>query len=148
MKLPYLITCPIDLGNQHPVAVSLTTKPCENAINKLTIIDNQPIDGVKKAFGVCCRFVHVEDRNMTMRFIEWVELLKILGVNQITLFKHQVYEDFLNVLNHYRGKGSIEYFDYLEPSAFFTLEGDIKNRQKEVLETLFLTDCFYKTKNL
>lgn len=148
VMLPYLITCPINLGDRLPIAVSLTENPCEYAENKATVIDNQPIDGIKKSFGFCSKFMFFDDRNQTTRFIEWVSMMRILGVDKITLFNHHVHSDHFKILNYYRDQGFIEYFDYLEPSGIPYGDNNFRLRQREMIEVLLLTDCFYKTRNL
>ena len=120
LKFPYLITCPIEFKNQIPVAISLTEKACDYATNKLKVINNLPPNGVKKSFMVCIKYLFVENRSGIIRFIEWVQLLRILGVEKISLYNRHVHPEFFKILNYFQEKDYIEMFDYLEPSGLNT----------------------------
>jgi hypothetical protein len=147
-RYPYLLTCPIDFSKRVPVAVSLTQKPCDKAENKLMVINNQPIDGVKKTFGVCSKFLFFEDRKQVIRFIEWVEMLRILGVEKITMFNHHVHAEHFEILNYYKEQGILDFHYYLEPTGLPDGNNNYKLRQREMIETLLLTDCFFRNRNL
>lgn len=98
--LPFLVTCPINVNNtKKPTTVSLTANPCDNAENNIKIIDNQPLNGVKKGFGVCCKSLSFSDRSYVIRFIEWVHILRILGADKITLFNQHVHPELFKILN-------------------------------------------------
>jgi hypothetical protein len=129
MKYGYLVTCPIEFKNRLPTAVSLTAKTCDFAENKIAIIDNQPIDGVKKSFGVCCKYLFFEDRKEVIRFIEWVELLRILGAEKIMLFNKHVHPEHFKIMNYYKEKGIIDFYDYLDPSG---LPNDEQSRKVRI----------------
>lgn len=124
--MPYLITCPIEnVGNRIPIAISLTEKPCAYAENKLKVINNLPVDGIKKAFGVCCKYLFFDKRSQATKFIEWIHLLRILGADKVTLFNRQVHKDHYQILNYFQDKGYIDFYDYLEPSGL-TFEKEFK----------------------
>jgi hypothetical protein len=53
-----------------PISVSLTPNMCDNAENKLQIIDKRPLDGVKKNFGICSKTLTFDDRAYVIRLIE------------------------------------------------------------------------------
>lgn len=45
---PYMITCPFEREKKLPISVSITENPCDKAENNMKIINNQPVNGVKK----------------------------------------------------------------------------------------------------
>jgi Glycosyltransferase family 92 len=145
-KFPYLISCPIDLSGKRPVSVSLTSSRCDNAENNLQIIDNQPIDGVKKKFGVCVKQLMYPGRDFIVRFIEWVNLLKILGNTKVHFYNRFLHPEFINVVEYLESQGLVEMKPFLEPSC-------LTNHMLRILPTIILehaviNDCFYRTKNL
>jgi Glycosyltransferase family 92 len=129
-----------------PVSVSLTANACDDAENKLKIIDNHPPNGVKKRFGVCCKSLTYGDRKTVIRFIEWVHLLRILGADKITLFNRHVHPELFKIMNYFQDKGYIEFSPFLEPSGVSTsLQA---SPQTYMLEMMQHTDCFYRTRHL
>lgn len=146
LKVPFIITCPIEFSHRTPVAVSLTAKPCEHAENKLIIIDNLPPNNIKKTFGVCTKYLFFEDRKVVARFIEWVEMVRILGADKITLYNRNVHPEHFKILNYYKEKGFLEFFPFLEPSGIEN--APTASTQFYMIETLLHTDCFYRTRKL
>lgn len=144
-KLPHLITCPISNNMKIPQSVSLTTKPCDNAENNLKIINNQPLNGIKKKFGVCVKQITFEERNFAIKFIEWIHLLRFLGNEKVHFYVRYVHPDLNKVLKYLEEKEFIENLLFLEPSGipdvFDTPEGYSN-------EMAMLNDCFYRNRNL
>jgi hypothetical protein len=142
--MPYLISCPFD--GSVPKSVSLVEHPCENAANNLEIINNQPHGDVKKRFGVCTKQFTYENRDFTIKFIEWVYLCRLLGAEKIHLSFEYLHPDFFKVVDYLRDQGFIEYYQFFNPSG----AEDSKRRswQTRMLETNILTDCFYRNMNL
>jgi Glycosyltransferase family 92 len=145
-KLPQLVTCPAPFHDKMPVAISLTASACDNAENKLQIIDNQPPNGVKKGFGLCSKTLTFDDRNYIIRFIEWMEIQKILGVDKITTFDRRLHPDFYKILQHYQNRGDLEITKMHAPSNVNNTP--LFSIQSQMLEMMQLTDCFYRTRNL
>lgn len=138
---PYLITCPLDKTDSLPVSISLTAKPCGQAENKLRIINNQPVDGVKKNFGVCMSHYTFYNRNYGIRFIELIHVLLILGADKVHLYNRYVHPDVYDIMMYFQDLGFIEVSPYLEPQTIVI--GDTTTQ----LVTM-LNDCFYRTRNL
>jgi Glycosyltransferase family 92 len=124
----------------------LTTKPCDAAENNLKIIDNQPVNGTKKRYGVCTKQTILESREYTPKFVEWVELLRILGAAKIHIVVKYVHPDMKKVLNYYEEKDIIEVIPFLEPSGISTSK--MHSRQDWMLQMNTLNDCFYRVRNL
>lgn len=139
--LSFLITCPVSF-DEIPVSVSLTGNRCENASNKLKVIDNQPSNETKKkSFGVCTSSLTIEDKASVSRFIEWMEMLRILGASKISSFNKKI-EHGLKVIEFFQNKNFLDLNSWQDPSV---LRLAPKN---SILETMQLTDCFYRSKNL
>lgn len=114
-------------------------------MNNLQIINNQPIDGVKKKFGVCTKQLNYPNRDFAIRLIEWVEMLKILGVEKIYGYNRYVHPDIFKVMQYFEEKGVLEVKAFLEPSETPYIVHDWPVR---TLELNLLNDCFYRTKNI
>lgn len=145
-KLPFLVTCPVEPKNKIPTSVSLTANDCDNAENKLQIINNKPANDIKQRFGVCTKALSTDKREFIVRFIEWVHILRILGTDKITLFNEYVHPELFNILNFFQNKSFIEYSQFVKPSNVNA--SHLTPNQGNILELMQLTDCFYKTRNL
>lgn len=142
-KMPYLIECALRNSEKTPIAVSLTANRCDDARNLLKIIDNQPVDGVRKKFGVCSSIISYENRDSGFRFIEWIHILRILGADKIHFYNRFIHDDFSTVLHYMEDQGFIEMTQYIEPT-------EVGNDfiQFQLLQMNLINDCFYRTKNL
>ena len=85
---PHLLGCkpPETVSHLVPVSVSLVEAECPRSkpSNNLRIYFNKHKSGQKQGLAVCSKSVsHVED--VSMRFIEWIELLRAQGVDKIIL---------------------------------------------------------------
>ena len=85
---PHLLGCypPDSVKHMVPVAVSLVETECpgRKPTNNLRVHFDRHESGKKQGFAVCSKSLsHLEDRSI--RFIEWIELLRSLGVSKIFL---------------------------------------------------------------
>ena len=119
--------------------------PCEFAENKLKIIDNQPEDGIKKKFGVCVKQITFEDKNSTVKFVEWIHLLKILGADKIYVYNRFVHPDLFKAMKYFEDQGILDLTSFLEPSA---IPYELRSPLTRTVEILSLNDCFYRIRNL
>ena len=124
----FLLSCPLpeSHSNQVPSSVSLVRRECQNngksstnslrviynrGLSFLFILDDKIIDvsyignGPKKKFAVCSKGLnHLGD--YSYRFIEWIEVIRSLGVHKIFLYVLQVHPNvqkvllILNILNN------------------------------------------------
>lgn len=145
-RLPYLVTCKIPEGLETPESVSLTTNPCENAENNLKIINVLPEDGIKKEFGVCTKYVAFNSHDYGVKFIEWVHLLHILGVDKIYVYVKSASPEIMHIFSHFERRKMIETFMYLDSSGNSDPRADTS--EDMAYQTLILNDCFYRTRNL
>jgi hypothetical protein len=137
VKYPFLIECPFN--GTVPSSVSLVELPCDHAENNLKIIDIQPVDGVKKRFGVCSKKATFENRSFATRFIEWVHMMILLGAEKVHFPYDYVHPDMFEIINYFEKKGLVEAWQYLNPTG---------NNRERLLQVTTQTDCFYKVMNL
>jgi Glycosyltransferase family 92 len=128
------------------MSVSLTSKPCDRAENNLKIINNQPIDGVKKKFVVCSKSITYTDRSFGVKLFEWIYLLKILGADKVNFFYEFIHPEVFNVMKYFEDQGIIEAWPYFNPSGILDSKRD--GWQDILLQMNTLNDCFYRMKNL
>jgi hypothetical protein len=100
-NVPLLIYCPFNFNNTLPHSVSITLNPCDQAKNVMTIIDNQPPNGIKKKFVVCSKALVLTNGNDTMKFIEWVETLRILGAEQLYIYHRYLHPSLFQAAQYY-----------------------------------------------
>ena len=144
VTFPYLIECPFE--GIVPTSVSLVELPCDYAENNLEILDVQPVDGIKKRFGVCSKSARYEKRSFAIRFIEWVHMVRLLGAEKIHFSYEYVHPELLKIIRYFEKKGIIETWQYLNPSGI--QNSGIRSVQGLALEVNAQTDCFYRVKNL
>ena len=84
-----MLSCPALEAREDrlPVSVSLVQTVCQQGVkptNNLRIFNRQRDGGVKKGIAVCSKALALsllEDNSM--KFIEWIELLRALGAEKI-----------------------------------------------------------------
>ena len=91
---------------------------------------------------VCIKYLFVNNRSGIVRFIEWVQLLRILGVDKIPLYNRHVHPEFFKILLYFQEKDYIELFDFLEPSELKTNKGTQKVRSLEGRIQMILASLF------
>jgi hypothetical protein len=137
--IPYLINCPINFS-EKPTAVSIVEGKCDSAINKLTIINNQPKNETKMTFGVCTSELQHDTTDFVTRFAEWVAMLKILGAERLTTFDSGT--EHPRILKLLQEQNFLDLTDFSEPKRLRLTVN------RSVLQLLQITDCFYRTRNL
>ena len=97
---PYLITCPVPPShtNMTPLAVSIVEEDCETPTNYLNIIYNLPT-GEKAKFAVCVKGMDFPLEDLSVRMVEWLEVLKALGADKIFLYNLEVHPNVSKVDN-------------------------------------------------
>jgi hypothetical protein len=138
--------CPYDFDLKSPQSVSLTLNPCDRAKNLLEIIDNQPVDGIKKNFVVCTKPLTIKGSIDPTRLVEWIETLKILGAQQIYIYHRYFDPEIFKVAQFYEKQGFMVLEQYLEPSG---ISGAIDHTYESCInEFPILNDCLYRVRNL
>ena len=109
---PYLMACrlPKSHWNQVPLSVSIVENICDRATNNLRVIYNKlPEDETdKKEFAVCVKGLDFPNDDLSVRLIEWIELLKILGADKIFFYNLEVHPNVTKVLNYYEDKSYVD----------------------------------------
>ena len=137
--------CSFDHLKFTPTAVSLTLNPCQLADNNLKIINNHPPNGVQKEFGVCTKQLSYDNRSFTFKFVEWVHLLRILGVEKIFGYNRFVHQDTTKAIKYFEDKGWVEMYPFLEPQGTVF---ELTSWPTRAIERVLLNDCFYRNFNL
>ena len=100
-----IISCgiPKEIETLVPRAVSLTTtSDCpKKAHNSLRVIYEKP-NKTKESFAVCHKALRFSVNDLSLRLIEWLELLRILGVSKVFLYSLGFHRNVERVLNYYK----------------------------------------------
>ena len=151
---PYLLTCdiPRHQAEHIPRAVSIIdsetmNRNCQTPSNVLKVVYNVE---EKNNFAVCVRGLYFLKENLSVRLIEWIEILYILGASKIFLYDLNVHPDMKKVINYYAEKGIVEL-------TKTSLAGNQPNEPIQQYKYLkdhlwlqrynlagFLNDCFYR----
>lgn len=146
----YLINCPMSgmFLNILPDAVSVVEKPCDNATNNLRVIYNVPKK--KKNIAVCVKGLDFYHEDLSVRLVEWFELLFLLGADKVFLYQLQVHPNISKVLKYYEEKGKVEVTHLTlpggQPNAPVFQHEFLKHNMgfKRRNEILPYNDCLYK----
>lgn len=150
---PYIVTCRIPQikglpPNFYPTSVSLVDNRCQKASNSLRIINNRP--PVKKEFAVCVKGLDFLHEDLSVRMVEWIELLRLLGAQKIFLYELEVHANISKVLSHYQQEGIVELTKITLPGDQPNLVGFrhmyLKNKltHKRQNELIPYNDCLYR----
>ncbi|XP_035710762.1 uncharacterized protein LOC118436544 [Folsomia candida] len=105
---PYLLTCKIPPLPKHAESywesVSLLTGKCSMARNDLRLTYQLPPED-RKTFGLCVKGLNFPSKDISRKLVQWVEMLRILGVDGIHFHVFQVDPATEKVLNHYQANG-------------------------------------------
>ena len=128
-----------------PSSVSLVSSPCGKATNNRLIVNRHPSNGVKREFGVCTNQMKYSRREFVPRFIEWILMLEILGVEKIQGYAKRLPSDIQPAMKHFLSQSLVEFLSFGTPHVV-----DKKNIEWAIktYEQNFLNDCFHKMKNL
>ncbi|XP_065365629.1 uncharacterized protein LOC135958665 [Calliphora vicina] len=111
---PYLMTCELPknaniTGDPTPKVVNLVGRQCDTASNSLRIVYDKPVNSEEKQeFAVCVKGLDFPYQDLSVRLVEWLELLKLLGVHKVYMHHLQVLNNISKVLNYYQAKGFVE----------------------------------------
>ncbi|XP_015518279.1 uncharacterized protein [Neodiprion pinetum] len=147
---PYIITCRVPQSHhkQVPASVSLVPKACDTATNNLRVIYNKPPE--KKDFAVCVKGLDFLHEDLSVRLVEWIEMITLLGADKIFFYELQVHPNISKVLNYYEKLGKIHVTPLTLPGgqpnvpAFQHMYLTKKMNHKRQNELIPYNDCLYK----
>lgn len=145
---PFLMSCPL-LDSKHiPDSVSIVRKKCEKVTNNLRIINNKP--AIREDFAVCVKGLDFLFEDISVRLVEWIEMLNILGAKKIFLYELEVHPNISKVLSYYVKQGLVELTPLTLPGKQPNLPGFrhlylksklVNKRQNELIP---YNDCLYR----
>ncbi|KAG5668808.1 hypothetical protein PVAND_016732 [Polypedilum vanderplanki] len=100
---PYLLSCKIPQNKTGlvPQFVSFTENRCDAANNLFKVKNKRPKNGRKKLFLVSVKQFDFDD-DISMQIIEWFEILKIFGVDQVEIFIIKAHKNVKKILQFYQ----------------------------------------------
>ncbi|XP_045603841.1 uncharacterized protein [Procambarus clarkii] len=153
---PYLLECVVPAEHRHevPQSVSLVQNPCHKPTNNLRIVNNQPEDGQKKNFAVCVKGLDFPSADLSVRIIEWLELVFLLGADKVFLYNLGIHPNISKVLDYYQSLGRVDVRELTLPGQQPNFRGLLHRYLNEHYvrqwknEVLPYNDCFYRNMNL
>ncbi|XP_048512087.1 uncharacterized protein LOC105684351 isoform X2 [Athalia rosae] len=147
---PYIIACKVPQTHrkQVPASVSLVAKACDTATNNLRVIYNKPPR--KKDFAVCVKGLDFLHDDLSVRLVEWIEMINLLGADKIFFYELQVHPNISKVLNYYEKQGKVHVTPLTLPGgqpnvpAFQHMYLTKKMNHKRQNELIPYNDCLYK----
>ncbi|OAD52905.1 hypothetical protein WN48_11151 [Eufriesea mexicana] len=148
---PYVIACKIPQSHWlkgPPASVSMVEKPCDVPSNNLRVIYNKPER--KKDFAVCVKGLDFLHEDLSVRLVEWIELITLLGADKIFFYQLQVHPNVTKILNHYERLGKVHVTPLTLPGgqpnvpAFQHMYLTKKTNHKRQNELIPYNDCLYK----
>lgn len=121
---PALITCPLpgELQDRLPAAVSLVNAQsgrCSGLTGKnLPVVSNvlrvlrhskTPPNSTKPSFGVCVQALRFATYEQSVRLVEWLEWMRLLGVDKVYLYVLGLTENLRKVLHSYAEEGLLDW---------------------------------------
>lgn len=150
---PYLVSCrlPKEMRNTVPAAVSLVENKCDRATNSLRVIYNKPMSpDNRRKFAVCVKGLDFLYEDQSVRLVEWIELISLLGAEKIFFYELQVHPNIRKMLEHYEREGRVEVIQTKLPGGKPNIPGlqhiylQHRPNQKRQHEVIAYNDCLYK----
>jgi len=151
---PYLMACqlPKNYWNEAPSSVSIVERECDNATTNLRVVYNKlpAEEKEKKKFAVCVKGLDFPDDDLSVRLVEWFELLNQLGADKIFLYNLEVHPNVTKVLDHYSKLGIVDVTPLTLPGYQPTMPGlqhmylKSKVNNKRQNELIPYNDCLYR----
>lgn len=149
---PFLISCPVPtvekVAKSVPASVSLVGKKCDKPTNNLHVVNQRP--SYKQDFAVCVKGLDFLYEDISVRLVEWIEILNILGAKKIFLYELEIHPNISKVLAYYKKRGIVELTPITLPGNQPNLPGFrhlylksklVHKRQNELIP---YNDCLYK----
>ena len=149
---PYLMACQLPKSHwkSTPVAVSIVENICDTATNNLKVVYNKLEGDTKSPFAVCVKGLDFPDEDISVRMIEWLEVLASLGANKIFLYELEVHPNVTKVLKYYEKRGLVDLTPITlpgyQPNMPFLQHLYLKSKtnNKRQNELIPYNDCLYR----
>ena len=151
---PYLLACQIPKTHwgKTPASVSIVEDKCDKASNNLRVTYNKPAEGEeKKKFAVCVKGLDFPEDDVSIRLVEWIELLVALGADKIYFYIFHVQPNMRRVLQHYTDLGLVDMRTTSLP-GYLPNDPNIQHKffqknleAKRKTEVIPLNDCLYRS---
>ena len=147
----YLFSCKIpNIYKKYvPFSVSLVEHECDIASNNLNVIYKKTIYD-KNNFAVCVKGLSITDSSYSVKMVEWLELLFILGVEKVYIYEYELTSTIRNVLDYYEKQSKVKVHKLHLPKNYQSIQGfhnkiiNENSIEKLFLEMIPYNDCFYK----
>jgi len=149
---PYLLACQLPKSHwgKVPASVSIVEKQCDQATNNLRVIYNKPENGKKEKFAVCVKGLDFPNDDLSVRLVEWIEMLTTLGANKIFLYQLETHPNVTKVLEHYVSTGKVDLTPVSLPGfqpnmpvlQHMYLKSKLNNKRQN--ELIPYNDCLYR----
>ncbi|KAM7350268.1 uncharacterized protein ACRADG_008883 [Cochliomyia hominivorax] len=146
----HFVSCPV-MEDKIPKTISLVAAPCDTATNNVRVT-YQPLETneTRKDFAVCVKGLDYPHVDTSHRLVEYIETLRSLGAEKITMYKLQIHPNSTKVLEYYENTGYLEY----RPMSLSTSVSNLqdyrhlemeKNGWSYILhEVIPYNDCLYR----
>ncbi|XP_073947913.1 uncharacterized protein [Choristoneura fumiferana] len=150
---PYLLACvlPADVRGRIPRAVSLVERPCDRAPNCLRVHHDPPAPPERQhEFAVCVKGLDFQHEDLSVRLVEWIELVRLLGAHKVFFYSLQVHPNITKVLRYYEARGAAAVTPLTLPGGQPNLPGlqhmylKKKTTHKRQMEVIPYNDCLYR----
>ncbi|CAF1230640.1 unnamed protein product [Didymodactylos carnosus] len=130
--------------------ITLFETNCTKLGNNLPIRNNRPLDGKKQPFAVCVKGLEFLSEDISVKLIEWIELLNLLGAEKIFFYEFDIHPNISQVLEYYQQQDKVHVEKLTLPGSQpnspeirekYLKEKMINRRQNELIP---YNDCFYK----
>ncbi|XP_063880618.1 uncharacterized protein LOC135111326 [Scylla paramamosain] len=151
----YLLQCVIPESHRQrvPQSVSLVEGRCDRSTNNLRVVHNPLPEGEKSNFAVCVKGMDF-DEDISLRMVEWFELLFLLGADKVFVYDLGIHPNISKILKHYESKGKVDVRSLTLPGEQPTARGLVRRYlqakifSKRRNELIPYNDCLYRNMNL
>lgn len=159
---PQIITCdvPKEYANQPPRGVSLQLATASSEEDQCKGLDKSPSNVMRvmhnqrdsnywtPSIGICVQAMRFSTYDISVRLVEWLEMVKLMGADQVYFYVFGAADNVVKVMNHY--KGFVDWRHLTLPGTQPNIEpmynyyASKKGGKFWPQELLELNDCLYR----